>query len=209
MGLTDFNSASSAAAATAPVGGQALLHKWDRLGIAASLACAVHCMAAPFLLLLLPAAGSVWSHPAVHWVLAALVLPLALIVVFRGYRHHRRRFALVAAVLGAAFIVAGLVIPAMASVAPSGAEVSAAGLGHTDAGVAADTCTDTCCPSITQDASTGAISFNFPPASIVTMIGSAFLIIAHGINLHGCFCFSRTHDPSLGTCGCPTVADQC
>ncbi|MFK7788014.1 MAG: MerC family mercury resistance protein, partial [Phycisphaeraceae bacterium] len=46
----------------------------DRLGIGASLLCAIHCLAAPFLLLLLPAAGSIWSHPAVHWILALLVV---------------------------------------------------------------------------------------------------------------------------------------
>lgn len=87
----------------------------DRIGITASLACAVHCLAAPFLLLLLPAAGSAWSHPAVHWVMAVLVLPLALWVIYRGYLKHRKTWTLVAAGAGSACIVAGLILPMVSS----------------------------------------------------------------------------------------------
>lgn len=83
----------------------------DRIGITASVACAIHCMIAPLLLLLLPAAGSVWSDPLVHWVLAVLVLPLAVWVIYRGYCKHGKRLTLVAAVSGSAFVVAGLIAP--------------------------------------------------------------------------------------------------
>lgn len=83
----------------------------DRIGITASVACAIHCMIAPLLLLLLPAAGSVWSDPLVHWVLAVLVLPLAVWVIYRGYCKHGKRLTLVAAVSGSAFVVVGLVAP--------------------------------------------------------------------------------------------------
>ena len=182
--------------------------KFDSVGIAASLACAIHCLVAPFLLLLLPAAGSIWAHPAVHWILAALVLPLALVVVFRGYRLHRRRSAVAAAVLGAGFIVAGL-LPGMSTRFPAatlpldGAPSFVQSL--LPAGAAAETCTETCCPSIATDSQTGSTNLTIPPASLVTIIGSVLLITAHGINLYGCHCFRRKQDPEGNSCGCPVA----
>lgn len=195
--------------------------RWDRLGIVASLGCAVHCLAAPFLLLLLPTLGSVWSHPAAHWVLAALVLPLAGVVVWRGYRLHRKRLALIAMGLGAAFIIAGLILPALpaAGLPPASAEsihfshvgqethaghdLHAIGEGGLP-GAATTACTDTCCPVITHDAETGSLAISIPPAGIVTLIGSVLLVFAHGINLWGCRCFSAATAHDAGTCGCPS-----
>ena len=170
----------------------------DRVGIAASLACAIHCLATPFLLLLLPVAGTIWAHPLVHWVLAALVLPLALVVVYRGYRHHRRHTAMVAAVLGAGFIVAGLLLPEFAGfVGSNPPSVEAAPLAE------ATPCTETCCPTLSFDQTTGAARFNFPAGSIATLIGSVLLVLAHAINLYGCHCFSRTPKTGASPCGCP------
>lgn len=168
----------------------------DRLGIAASLACAVHCLTTPFLLLLLPIAGTIWAHPLVHWVLAALVLPLALVVVYRGYRHHRRHSAMVAAVLGTAFIIAGLLLPEFAYAAESTPQTLGTLAEPTP-------CTDTCCPTVSFDQATGAAHFNFPAGSIATLIGSVLLVLAHAINLYGCHCFSRTPKTEASPCGCP------
>ncbi|MEM9252911.1 MAG: MerC domain-containing protein, partial [Planctomycetota bacterium] len=97
---------------TTPTGLASAEGRWDLVGIVASGACAVHCVATPFLLLLLPAFGTAWSNAWVHWALAAVVLPLAFVVIGRGYRAHRRRSTLVLAGLGAAGIVAGLFLPA-------------------------------------------------------------------------------------------------
>lgn len=207
--------------------------KMDRLGIAASLACAIHCLIAPFLLLVLPVAGTAWSHPVVHWVLAALVIPLAIFVIFRGARQHKRYIAMVFAVLGAGFILAGLVIPHLPADSSSTASGDSATTELTAAPVAsvvlvlndesdesdesANTTspstnahthvhTDTCCPTINIDPETGEKQFNLPAASIVTIIGSVLLILAHGTNLYACHCFSRdaaaAHDSD---CGCPSM----
>ncbi|MEM1028121.1 MAG: MerC domain-containing protein [Planctomycetota bacterium] len=191
--------------------------RWDRLGIIASLACVVHCLAAPFLLLLLPTLGSMWSHPAAHWVLAALVLPLAGVVVWRGYRLHRKRLALIAVGLGAVLIVAGLVLPALP--AEGGTSASAAstasaesfefglvshGIGEGGTAGAEPTCTESCCPSLTQDPETGSLAMSIPPAGIVTLVGSVLLVFAHGINLWGCRCFSQAAANGVGACGCPS-----
>ncbi|MEM6854770.1 MAG: MerC domain-containing protein [Planctomycetota bacterium] len=187
--------------------------RWDRLGIIASLACVVHCLAAPFLLLLLPTLGSMWSHPAAHWVLAALVLPLAGVVIWRGYRLHRKRLALIAVSLGAALIVAGLVLPALPAEGGTAASAASAesfqfGLvGHAvsdgETAGAEPACTESCCPSLTPDPETGSLAMSIPPAGIVTLVGSVLLVFAHGINLWGCRCFSQAAASGAGACGCP------
>ncbi|MEM8737129.1 MAG: MerC domain-containing protein [Planctomycetota bacterium] len=200
--------------------------RWDRLGIVVSLGCAVHCLAAPFLLLLLPTLGSVWSHPAAHWVLAALVLPLAGVVIWRGYRLHRKRSALVAAGLGGALLIVGLILPALPATETETRTVSASAsavlpqafhvdpveyIGHHTAGgsnpaAAVPGCADTCCPTIVHDVETGSLAMTIPPAGIVTLIGSVFLVLAHGINLWGCRCSASAANHATGTCGCPTQA---
>lgn len=187
----------------------------DRIGISASVLCAIHCLVAPFLLLLLPAAGSVWAHPAVHWVLAVLVVPLALWVLFKGYAKHRNKLTLIAASGGAMLIVAGLIAPMIhtdpvvrfsvpvlfgdGSAAASPTLVaSTAPIDH----AASTTCTDTCCPTITTDAEAGTSTIAMPPGSLLTLLGSVFLVLAHTSNLiaSGCFSKKTCHD---GACDCP------
>lgn len=189
-----------------PAPGEAGDHRsvLDRIGISASVLCAVHCMAAPFLLLLLPAAGSVWSHPAVHWVLAVLVVPLALWVLFKGYVKHRNKITLVAASLGALLILAGLVAPMVQSQPVVSFPVPAfiGDLGGGGSAAAAPACTETCCPTITQDAS-GASALAMPPGGLLTLIGSIFLVTAHGSNLIACRRSTKGHGCGDEACGCP------
>lgn len=171
----------------------------DRLGVGASVACAIHCMVAPLLMLALPAAGSVWAHPLVHWALAVLVLPLALWVIYCGYRKHGKRLTLVAAGLGSALIIAGLVLPTMSTGLGASASLPewlGDGLAATPAGAGADHagCTDTCCPSVAQNAQTGGILLTIPAGGLTTLIGSLFLVIAHATNLLACRCFASQAD---------------
>lgn len=177
----------------------------DRLGIGASLLCAIHCLAAPFLLLLLPAAGSIWSHPAVHWVLAVLVVPLALWVLYKGYRKHGNKLTLVAASLGAMLILAGLVSPMVHS--EPVVEFSVPAFFGTPAATplatATPTCTEACCPSITHDTASNASIIAMPPGGLLTLIGSVLLVLAHSSNLIACRCFAK--QPTCGddkACGC-------
>ena len=174
----------------------------DRIGISASVLCAIHCMAAPFLLLLLPAAGSVWSHPAVHWVLAVLVVPLALWVLFKGYTKHRNKVTFVAASAGALLILAGLIAPMIQSQPIVSLPVPAF-LGDLGGPAAATpACTDVCCPTITQDAA-GVSTLAMPPGGLLTLIGSFFLVTAHGSNLIACRGSAKRHGCGDDGCGCP------
>lgn len=190
----------------------------DRIGLSASLLCAIHCLAAPFMILLLPAAGSVWAHPAVHWVLAALVVPLALWVLYNGYRKHGSRLTLVAATAGALLILAGLISPMLhdepvleftvpALLGQSGSTAVATSIvpvDNTPADHAATEigCTEPCCPSISKDAQTGTANIAMPPGGLLTLLGSILLVLAHTSNLIACRCFSKKTciDPA---CGCP------
>lgn len=143
---------------------------WDRCGICASVACTVHCMAAPLIFLFMPHVGEVWAHPASHALMAVFVLPLAFTVIFRGYRSHGRRSVLIAATLGCLFIGAGSILPYTEKEAPPREEVLDA---HACSG---------CCPQVVESAE-GEEQLVIPAASVVTTMGSLLLIGAHVGNL--------------------------
>ena len=87
----------------------------DRIGVFASVLCAIHCAATPFLLLFLPVFGKVWSHPASHWIMALLVVPLAGVTVATGYKRHRRKWVIASGVLGIVFVLMGAAAPGFES----------------------------------------------------------------------------------------------
>ena len=80
----------------------------DRLGLAASAVCLVHCLALPFVLTGLSAWGLGAAHEAFHVAVALVTVPLALLAARPGYREHRdaRVPALLAA--GALAFLAGV-----------------------------------------------------------------------------------------------------
>lgn len=188
----------------------------DRIGIGASLLCAIHCLVAPFLLLLLPAAGSIWSHPAVHWILAVLIIPLAVWVLYNGYRKHGNKLTILAACLGTLLIVAGLISPMMYTkpivsfTVPAflGTSTNANATTNPASPVSdatAETCAESCCPTVTQHAS-GATTITMPPGGLLTLLGSLALVLAHSANLIACRCFSKNKACGItgpAPCGCP------
>jgi hypothetical protein len=70
----------------------------DTVGQILSAVCAVHCVATPFLLTLIPAAGSVLG--GAHPVLFALVVAVAGYSFIPGYRCHRSKSVIALALLG-------------------------------------------------------------------------------------------------------------
>ncbi len=74
---------------------------WDKLGIFASAACLVHCLALPLLIPLLPVLALV-PHTGVHALLLVPIVGLSLLALLPGYRRHRSRFVGVAALAGIA-----------------------------------------------------------------------------------------------------------
>jgi len=146
----------------------------DRIGVVASILCAIHCAATPVLLLFAPAFGEIWAHPASHWIVALLVVPLAMAMAIRGFRLHRQRWIVATGLLGVVLIIAGAAIPYW-----SKAEEAASATNEPAA------CSDSCCPSLV---STGeeSVELHVPAASIVTTLGGIALICTHLGNLCAC-----------------------
>ena len=154
----------------------------DRIGVAASVLCAIHCAIAPFLLIALPTFGSIWAHPASHWGMALFVVPIAAAMAIRGFRKHRRKWVLGFAAIGILLVIAGGFLPYLEI-----GKNPANGISLTLPGAStevAESCADSCCPSTTTVA--GQAVFHIPPAAIVTTLGGIALIITHLGNLCAC-----------------------
>ena len=69
----------------------------DRIGIAASVACAIHCAAFPMLAVLLPVFGARgFGHPGVEWILLTTSFAVGSTSVVRSAVHIHRRWEPVA-----------------------------------------------------------------------------------------------------------------
>lgn len=64
---------------------------WDRLGIALSIACLVHCLVLPFVIVALPLVAAQWLDTSTfHTAMALALMPVALLAVVPGLRMHGR-----------------------------------------------------------------------------------------------------------------------
>ncbi len=155
--------------------------KVDRLGVVLSAFCAIHCMATPFVFLLLPAFGSTWAHPATHWIAAALVIPIAIAMVVRGFKRHGRKWVIATAAAGILLILAGAAAPHIQkAIETNSGQITTA----SNDGACAN---EACCPSVTIGED-GKASFNVTAASVLTSLGGLFLIATHIGNLCPCPC---------------------
>ncbi|OFC70340.1 MerC domain-containing protein [Alteromonas confluentis] len=74
----------------------------DKIAIALSSLCVVHCIITPILLIALPALGGVafLDHEVFHQILLFFVLPVGVIAITAGYRHHKSAAILGSGLLG-------------------------------------------------------------------------------------------------------------
>lgn len=191
------------------------LQKVDRVGVATSILCAIHCGIAPVLLLALPSFGRVWAHPASHILVAVFVVPIAIFSIRKGYQTHKKRWVLATASTGILLVLVGAVLPAFGTgsednefastetptelnlanqsdlpteTCETSCQEATCQLAENEAEdkpTAATGCIDNCCPSLQVDES-GKASLHIPPAAIVTTLGGFFLITAHLGNLCAC-----------------------
>ncbi|WP_234179472.1 MerC family mercury resistance protein [Sphingopyxis sp. NFH-91] len=81
----------------------------DLIGVGLSLACLVHCLALPLLLLAAPALSAWLSLPeSFHAVILLLAAPAAALALAEDRRHHRHCYPVAAAPIGLALLAAGL-----------------------------------------------------------------------------------------------------
>ncbi|MEM9159937.1 MAG: MerC domain-containing protein [Verrucomicrobiota bacterium] len=67
------------------------ISRLDRLGMGLSTLCAIHCIATPFFLGLLPVLGiSFVANPSFEWAMVAVIGGLAILTYVLGYRLHGR-----------------------------------------------------------------------------------------------------------------------
>ena len=78
----------------------------DRIAIALSGLCILHCLALPVLLLLVPILDET-SVEHFHVQALVFVLPVSVYALLRGYRWHRRRVLLVTGLIGIGLLLAG------------------------------------------------------------------------------------------------------
>lgn len=190
----------------------------DRIGIVASILCAIHCAITPVLLIVLPNFAKVWAHPATHWGMALVVIPIAVCMIVIGYKKHARQWIVVTGFVGIILIIIGSILPYTDAKASSSMDTVDEGVvttasvsqgsveqgGLSPAGSAPLTdeavtsadigCIDYCCPSIVVNEK-GENSIYIPSASIVTSFGGLCLIMVHGGNLY-CCCSRRRKNMS-------------
>ncbi|WP_374001777.1 MerC domain-containing protein [Bdellovibrio bacteriovorus] len=84
---------------------------WDRVGIFLSSLCAIHCLATPLLVLLLPVMGEFFHSEWVHLTMAVVILPVGLFAFWSGYKHHKQTRVFALGVLGLLMVAGASVLP--------------------------------------------------------------------------------------------------
>ncbi|KAA3606690.1 MAG: MerC domain-containing protein [Planctomycetota bacterium] len=159
----------------------ALRSQLDRVGIVASIGCAIHCLIAPFVILFAPAIGNGWASPTTHLMIALLVIPVAIFSMVSSYRVHQRSKIVVLGIIGAGLVLLGTASPWLEPLLAKGGS----NLGAASPLDGSSTCTD-CCPTVEVNETTGAWDWKFPAASWLTMLGGLGLVSAHWANLRCC-----------------------
>ena len=158
----------------------------DRIGVIASVLCAIHCLITPLLIVLTPSFSRIWVHPASHWIVALIVVPLAVYMLFKGYRIHQRKWIIACGMVGITLILFGAVVPYTNLTTqggqiefPTSWETIWSSSENTATSEQNDECTDSCCPSLIADTNSNKIGLYIPLASIVTTLGGIALITTH------------------------------
>lgn len=82
----------------------------DRIGIALSGLCAVHCLILPLILPFLGTLASFVHSEWTHLVLAVLIIPTVAFAAWRGYQHHGKSEVLWLLGIGALSVLVALVV---------------------------------------------------------------------------------------------------
>ena len=78
----------------------------DKLSICLSVCCILHCIALPFLILLIPSLASLWiNDESVHVVLVMLAVPISLFAMGISLRKHHNYKCIALAGIGLALLV--------------------------------------------------------------------------------------------------------
>jgi len=86
---------------------------WDRLGIAASLACAIHCAVVPLFFTSLPLFGvNLVQDKAFEFFMIGVAFVIGVMALRHGFRwHHHRYIPILMFTMGIGFLVAKEIVP--------------------------------------------------------------------------------------------------
>lgn len=181
----------------------------DWLGIVASVGCAIHCAAMPFVIAYLPALGlSFLADEAFHKWMFVVCMGIGLAAFFPGWKLHRRLAPIAIATVGLALI--GAAAFGFAGECCAACEVDAVA-SDTESTETCACCEESCCAEeqdqatvdsnelagtpvneeVTAVAQASLINTSFlvPYAPWITPIGGLILIAAHLMNRrYGCRC---------------------
>jgi len=83
----------------------------DKFAIGLSAMCAIHCLAVPVLLVLLPSAAALGlGNEQFHFWMLAAVLPSSLLALFLGCKKHKRYQLFILGVVGLALLLSAVVL---------------------------------------------------------------------------------------------------
>ena len=171
----------------------------DWIGVVASIGCAIHCAAMPFVIAFLPALGlSFLADEAFHKWMALACFVIALAAFVPGWRKHRRLTPAIIAVVGITVITSAAFGMTGDCCAACDATTASAAVTTTDPTV---TCTDVCCELCSADAAEQDTLLAATPSTAnllaipawlspwVTPIGGLLLVCGHLLNRrYGCLC---------------------
>lgn len=197
------------AALPQPSQSEASSHRWsDLVGMVASIACAFHCAAMPFVVTSLPALGlSFLADKAFHKWMAVICFGIAMAAFVPGWRKHRRLLPGVIAVVGLTLICSAAFGPA-GDCCSSCSESKEVAVSTEAAFASQEVCTEACCEHCTSESSAetrdaeaesaeGAqqmasllpVQWLARVAPWLTPVGGIILVAAHIINRrYGCLC---------------------
>lgn len=155
----------------------------DFLGITASLACAVHCAAMPFLIAYLPALGlSFLADESFHQWMSVACLVLALMAFIPGWRKHRRWLPGMIAGLGL-LMISAIAFAQTDEGCPACAAAAAADTAENEALIAQestqnDSCQRDCCQTATTANSSTDEAAVVAPVSVQTSTVVPFTVLS-------------------------------
>ena len=81
----------------------------DKLSICLSLCCILHCIALPFVILLIPSFASLWiNNEKVHVILVLFAVPISLFAMAKSLRVHHNYKCISLAVIGLSLLVCAI-----------------------------------------------------------------------------------------------------
>lgn len=88
-----------------------LIDAGDKTAITLSFLCALHCIALPIVLIILPTVASLLAFDleSLHLWLIFVVIPVSAFALISGYMHHKRKNVLIISAIGMLLLIAAVI----------------------------------------------------------------------------------------------------